>query len=187
MINNVFDMIRLLIDFSFFINQDDNENENDEFSDEEEDDFNVESAELDLDSARKLKQFKDYKSNNSLNGTVETDSIWKTFQIMSGNLIKLPASMFAEMMLAHPLILIHYSTQIMDLLHDCLDKIKTSCPKVEGFTLIQPLEYAIDTVKTCLVKKICRGWVEGTFIHILPYSITLLCFQLCSLKRNSQL
>lgn len=164
MINNVFEMIRLLIDFSFFINQADDDNEDDdEFSD---DGDNFETMTHQLESAKELKQFKDYRSDANLDTTTESDSIWKTFQVISENLIKLPSSMFADMMVAHPLILVHYSTQIMDLLHDCLDKIKITCPKVEGFTLIEPLEFAINTVKTCLVKKICRGWVDGTLLRI---------------------
>ena len=163
-------MIRLLIDFSFFINQADDDNEDDdEFSDEDDDNF--ESMADQLESAKELKLFKDYRSDANLDTTTETDSIWKTFQVISGNLIKLPSSMFADMMVAHPLILVHYSTQIMDLLHDCLDKIKITCPKVEGFTLIEPLEFAINTVKTCLVKKICRGWVEGTFLLRIQLSL----------------
>lgn len=161
MINNVFDMIRIMIDYIFFINKADIDG--DEMSDDEysEDESSLNSFN-DLNSIIELKKYKDYKSGSNIDLLTQADSVWKTFQHLSGSLIKLPASIFSSMMTVHPLILNHYATQIMDDLHDCIDKIKISCPKCEGFALIEPLEVTVDKVKSHLVRRLCTGWIDGT-------------------------
>ena len=65
------------------------------------------------------------------------------------------------MMTVHPLILTHYATKIMDDLHGCIDEINKSCPRVEGFALIEPLEITVDNVKSHLVRRLCTGWIDG--------------------------
>lgn len=158
MINNVFDLIRIMIDYTFFIGQDENDDDDDEIIEEETEEMDASMEEIE--NVVELKKLMDYKSETNLDTISQADSAWKTFQKLSGGLIKLPAPIFSKMMVAHPLILIHYSTQIMDILHDCLAKIKVSCPQVEGFTLIETLEITVDTVKACLVKNICNQWVD---------------------------
>lgn len=166
MMTNIFEIIQLIINYSFFLLQDDSDNESDysdEMEDEEDELPSSESLRGGRPAVPRLKNLSAYGSLNALDSDANEESqvVWHTFQKVSESLEKLSPGEYSAHLKAHPLIVLHYATKITEELNTCINHIKPFYSGEEGAAVLASLSATIETVKACAVNSICTGFVEG--------------------------
>jgi exocyst complex component 2 len=164
MMTNIFEIIQTMINYTFFLNQ---EEEEEEDLEEEDEDPVVEKVPLKKDiTVPKLKELNSFVATND-NEDFDADAVWQAFQNVTGTLERLPSKDYGINFKAHPVMIVHFATQIMDSFQACYDEIKPCYTGDEGSAVLESFAATVDTVKERLVTSICDGWVETstTFFH----------------------
>lgn len=154
MINNIFEIIQTMINYSFHLNEDEYASSDMLF--EESESMEI----LSPSSASPLTA----PNINSYITESEEDMIWKTFQVVYKSLKRIPIDPEINFLEAHPIMIVHFSTRIMEAFTEFQSDIKVFYTGDEGQSVMNSLSATIDTVKDYLVEKICQGWVKSIFI-----------------------
>ena len=168
MMANIFEIIQLSINYSFFLLLDDSESD-DQGSTSSDDDggsremFSIQKLNDEKTSiVPQLTNLSAYGSRAQLESDMdeEAQQVWQTFQKVSDSLEQLAPDEFATILTVHPIILINYSTKIMDALSSTISEIKPFYSSDDGISVFQSFSATVESVKSCLVKSICQGTVQ---------------------------
>jgi hypothetical protein len=154
MMTNIFEILQTMINYSFFLNQDDDDDWEpslDSFGEA------LKSHEV---AVPKLKELNSFVATNDDENDFDADAVWLTFQNVTNSLDKLPKKEYGINFNAHPLMILHFATQIMDSFKRCYNEIKPSYTGDEGSAVLESLSATVDTVKDRLITSICDGWVK---------------------------
>jgi hypothetical protein len=136
MVNNIFEIIQTMINYSFHLN------------------------EKELESTVFL-----YEENEVLPEEIGSqageDMTWEKFQLVIKSLPRIPIDPEINFLEAHPIMIVHFATRIMETLTGFQSDIKIFYSGDEGQSVNNSLNATIDTVKDFLVEKICQGWVKS--------------------------
>ncbi len=163
MMTNVFELIQTMINYCLFLGlQDDEEDEDEEESNHSEDEGGSREEGPFKVSLQPLKKLSAYGSTGmlDLDGEAYSQEVWHTFQKVLDSLERLKESTYSVHLKAHPLIIAHYSTRIMDELNECMSSIKPVFQGEEEEAVLKSLEATVDSIKICVVTRICDGLVE---------------------------
>jgi Exocyst complex component Sec5 len=161
MMANIFEIIQLMTNYSFFLLFD--ESSSDLMSEEEEESFPTQKLNDEKESVvPQLKNLSAYGSKTQLDSDMdeEAQQVWQTFQKVSDSLERLNPSQYAILLKAHPIILVYYSKEIMSVLSSTISEIKPYFAGDDGNSIFQSLSTTVETVRICLVNNICQGMVQ---------------------------
>lgn len=150
MVNNLFELIQIMINYSFHLQSADD------------DDLVYEDEDESLD---KMDQYPSSSfngmSNLSLNEKTDDDVVYRTFMKIHDSLPLLSETEDANFLEANPIMIVHFSARITDTLTKLQNELKGFSSADEGASVMNSLNASLDSVCDFLVDKICSGWIEG--------------------------